>query len=158
MGPHGPMGPMGPPSPRLRLGIPRRGGIVHQILNFFTIFGDFGTFSQGRDPSRKIRSVLKPLELRSKVQKLNSGPIPGQFWPKMGGSGFLSQHVHLWPAGRGPRAPAGPARALGPGGCREAADKFSSFLLPSSFFLDLAIGYGLLAFQLAMGYWLSSWL
>ena len=43
MGPHGApgglWGPLGHLSPRLRVGVPRRGEIFHQILDFFMIFG-----------------------------------------------------------------------------------------------------------------------
>ena len=43
MGPHGApgglWGPLGHLSPRLRVGVPRRGEFFHQILDFFMIFG-----------------------------------------------------------------------------------------------------------------------
>ena len=86
LGPLGPLGttwgPLGPPNPRVRPGVPRRGGIFHQILDFFLIF-------------------CPKLGLLANV------------WSRIGTFGqCLVQNL------------ASPAGALGPGGCREAADKF----------------------------------
>ena len=100
-GPWGHLGPLGAPKSSAPGGHSSQGrnfspnfGLFHdfwyKIWNFpifWVIFCIKKLSWSYRDPSRKIRGVLKPLELVSKVQKLNSGTISGQFWLKLGGGG-----------------------------------------------------------------------